>query len=251
MNSRNFSLAEAAVAAIVVLMLGILLVPVISRMRQASENTACQGNLRQLGTLTLSYSSTNGGLLPALRTSYGVRWSDTLVDFKLGLPEQVPGALAGQSRQTAEAQYASLLRCPASTIKVQSNFGCTYAANPNAFGSKHNPGLMGMIQRPSEIIALGDANQNAQGNSACAFSWALRQRKYMMPDPSRRLPVDGRFAAGNQDGAAFIGKGDSGLRYRHYSNGPTSGAANVLFFDGHVDAMYLGGVREMNIATAY
>ncbi len=81
MNSKNFSLAEAAVAAIVVLMLGILLVPVISRMRQASENTACQGNLRQLGTLTLSYSSTNGGLLPALRTSYGVRWSDTLVDF--------------------------------------------------------------------------------------------------------------------------------------------------------------------------
>ena len=59
-----FTLTELLVVIGLIAMLLSLLMPVVSKVRQSAQSTACTCNLRQLGTAWVMYSSENRGRLP-------------------------------------------------------------------------------------------------------------------------------------------------------------------------------------------
>src|SRR6478609_2793891 len=66
---RGFTLTELLVAIAIIAMLVGLLLPVVSRAREAANRVTCLSNLRQLATATLAYVSENGQRLPEAGTS--------------------------------------------------------------------------------------------------------------------------------------------------------------------------------------
>ena len=51
------------------------------------------------------------------------------------------------------------------------------------------------------------------------------------------VPADGLIGGGTANEDAPLWKSGQGLRYRHMSNGPNSGYANAVFFDGHATSI--------------
>lgn len=123
----------------------------------------------------------------------------------------------------------------------------SYAANPNYFwtfnqfpGSADNNTQnchLSNVQNPGDILAIGDTNQQntAWGGIGnwVVFTWPY----YLTPSsyPPNYLISPGGFYANNTDSEGF--NGALGLRYRHGQTSATTGWANAVFFDGHVESI--------------
>ncbi len=272
MRTSRQMIVEALVALVAIMVLILLTVAGVMRSRQAAKSLICSDNLLHVGRLLQAYTQTNHDFIPpssmqlhSARTSKTGRYTyaDALVESNLDI-RPIPPAMASVNNQRAIARELGLwFRCPSATRPVTNPFGTSYACNPNAFWripaqnnkAHDHPGelldQMRDIPRPAGVIAVGDANQNAQGDSCSAFDW----RRYGQLDdsfePTRRIPIGGTGGLGNKDGMAVIGPGDSGLRYRHISNVIGTPGANVLFFDGHVTQIQVNHLRQMDVAASY
>jgi prepilin-type processing-associated H-X9-DG protein len=250
----------------------LLTVAGVVRSRQAAKSLICSENLLHVGRMLQAYTQINHDFIPpsslqwhSTRTGKNGRYTyaDALVESNLGI-RPTPPAMASAKNQPAIAhEFGLWFRCPSATRPVTSLFGVTYACNPNAFWRVHDrkkaasgePGAkldqLRDIPRPAGVIAVGDANQNAKGDSCPAFDWLRYGRLDDSFEPTRRIPIGGTGGSGNKDGMAVIGPGDSGLRYRHISNVIGTPSANVLFFDGHVTQIQINHLRQMDVAASY
>ncbi|NNM87833.1 MAG: hypothetical protein HKL95_04875 [Phycisphaerae bacterium] len=272
MRTSRQMMVEALVALSAIMVLFLLTVAGVLRSRQAAHSLICSENLLQVGRMLQAYTQTNHDFIPpssmrlhSIRTGNSGRYTyaEALIESNLGLRPIAPAMASAQKQRAIAREFGLWFRCPSATKPVTNPFATTYACNPNAFwtvpnrqngANGHSREILDQLRdipRPAGVIAVGDANQNAQGSSSPAFDWRRYGRLDDSFEPTRVIPVGGPGGLGNKDGMAVLGPGDSGLRYRHISNIIGTPGANVLFFDGHVTEIQANRLRQMDVAASY
>lgn len=120
-RSRAFTLIELLVVVAVIGILIAIVLPALSRAREAGRTAICSGNLRQMGLLTRAYANENDGLTPALGVPWGVDpyWAIVLLD------------LSDRVGTSADELYhrRSFLVCPTTDALEPADLTRTYAIN--------------------------------------------------------------------------------------------------------------------------
>lgn len=86
-GSRGFTLVELLVSIAIIALLMSILLPALSRARDAANTVRCASNLRQIGTGLISYAAENSQFLPASFAFQG-----TTIDSSTGTAIQTPTA---------------------------------------------------------------------------------------------------------------------------------------------------------------
>ena len=272
MRTSRQMIVEALVALSAIMALFLLTVAGVLRSRQAAHSLICSENLLHVGRMLQAYTQINHDFIPpssmqlhSTRTGNSGRYTyaDALIESNLGLRPIPPTMASAREQRSIAREFGLWFRCPSATKPVTNPFATTYACNPNGFwmvpdrpngATGHSGEMLDQLRdipRPAGVIAVGDANQNAQGSSSPAFDWLRYGRLDDSFEPTRIIPVGGPGGLGNKDGMAVLGPGDSGLRYRHISNVIGTPSANVLFFDGHVTQIRANRLRQMDVAASY
>lgn len=283
----GFTLVELLVVISIIALLIALLLPALGMAKQEANSASCAAKLRSLGQLTIEYSATYRGFYPAdfwpnniADSQYFNPWESVLMGFEFGqATPQGAGVYTWWDNISPQGlamwnRAAPLFQCPSALVVPPQLFCSDYAANPNVIewdepeeNSIYCSDMRtASIQRPSQIVLYGDANQ-VNGPWGCwyAFSWERLDRapyinSLMTPIPgtflgSSNYGVSGYFGGaatvyGNTDNPWFTGGIGTGLRYRHMLTSAGIGDANVVFCDGHVQTLKQGDLRELNVETA-
>ena len=121
----------------------------------------------------------------------------------------------------------------------------TYACNSNYFynynGTSQSITMkISQIQQPSEILAIGDANQRFSQYGlplSEVFSYGQNGNyvDFSRYGPDYLMPTNCFIPNCNSNSDSIVGAGAVGLRYRHGQTSADTGWANGVFFDGHVE----------------
>lgn len=128
---RHFTLIELLIVIAIIAILAALLLPALSKARQAAKQSSCISNMKQLTTGGLAYSADNKGqCLPCYMNcgdSNGPGWWIDLV---------WPYVIGGTTAISSDSQYRAGLKkvfyCPAGkqpSYNLTSRTGCSYGAN--------------------------------------------------------------------------------------------------------------------------
>lgn len=285
---RGFTLVELLVVIAIIAILISMLLPALAMAKQEANTVVCAAKLRSLGQITAEYSSTYRGFYPANfwptnigNGAYLNPWESVLMGYEYDQPVAPGTSVSGTWWDNYTAQglamwnrAESLFQCPSALVTPPQLFSSDYAANPNVIAWDEpeedsvfcEDRLASSIQRPSQVVMYGDANQ-VNGPWGCwyAFSWERLDRAPYTEHLTTVIPgtfvgsenygVSGYFGAagpiyGNTDSNWFTGQTGTGLRYRHMLTNSGFGKANVVFCDGHVETLSEGDLRELNVETA-
>jgi prepilin-type N-terminal cleavage/methylation domain-containing protein/prepilin-type processing-associated H-X9-DG protein len=233
MRRRGFTLVELLVViAIIAVLIGILL-PALAKARRAAKDVQCMANLRQLGAAVLMYAGDNGGLLPNGKLNIKLPLPDaTNANTDMWIvaiwnqlhptsalqttpPTAWPTPYQNSACPVLDAQYAvfdgTIFECPSMRdgYDPQDLLGRTTPATINPLTAAYQTG---------NLRSYG-FNYKMADNDAKTFEKLSR----MTPPAEVAMICDTyQYAAMNT-----------------YANARRHGnlAANVLFCDGHVDAM--------------
>ena len=211
-RTKAFTLVELLVVIGIIAVIGGLLLPAVSAVRQSAVSAACLSNLRQMAAAATEYAMRNGSSYPPAQWSdaSGVRGWDFA---KRGGQVTGPGFLWAPQPVTAAQQ------CPAFDGSAQSpgdvytgyNYNTSYIGRGS--GELPSPARVAQVRRPSRTLLFGDGQSNRGAN------------KYMR-SPLRSPTED---PVGYADGSPARAGGTQGFRHR--------GATNAAFCDGHAESL--------------
>jgi prepilin-type processing-associated H-X9-DG protein len=247
-----------------------LFLPAVMAARDAVKTTQCQSNLRQLGVAIMQYRDQTGAYpqyraeYPAITNAYGVyrpRWQWIMASY-LGGWAQNPDALVAAGN--ADPTYTNvpldnkLLLCPAMdsssafTYSIRNgsygyNFG--YLGNNRTFvdGDNTTPTLrypISSVKESSRTIAFGDSRGGALPHGGHSMTLdpphmvvrgdnLVVNSPYWLQPPFNGMGLPGVNPYGPDEGTADTPIPFSPAEARH------AGRANVVFLDGHVEALSL------------
>ena len=280
----GFTLVELLVVISIIALLISLLLPALAMAKQQASSIACAANLRSLGQLTEEYAATYRGFYPTndwptsvFNGNYLDPWQSDIIGFMIGraaAPAYGPYNSMSWCGDWSTQGYAvwnqvrGIFQCPSAVDVPPEPFCTDYEPNPNVIAwneptqnSSYYQGRRDTnIQRPSQIVLFGDANQSyGDYGSWYAFDWERLDFAPFTNDMT--TPIPGTFIGGlNPFGAAYTIFGNSdypavpygsgcGVRYRHMVSNGSKGVANVVFCDGHAETIKDGDLREFNIET--
>jgi prepilin-type N-terminal cleavage/methylation domain-containing protein/prepilin-type processing-associated H-X9-DG protein len=174
MRNRGFTLLELLVViAIIAVLMGILM-PVVTRVKESANATACVHNMRQIGVAALSAATDNNNkMIGWYNYSAGTYWWQTLQPYM---------ATSG----TWQGQYQStIFRCPSDT-----NFDPNNVAQTVSYGWNYMViGRSDTDTAPVNLLPLGNFTKPAETlvltDSAPPQSWGYIDPYGHSPDPLR------------------------------------------------------------------
>jgi prepilin-type N-terminal cleavage/methylation domain-containing protein/prepilin-type processing-associated H-X9-DG protein len=227
-SRRAFSLIELLMTLAIIALLAGLLLPAISLIRRAAQQSNCRNNLRQVGIASFAYAEEYDGLLPAVElppiASGRVSWAYSISPY---LGQETPADAHATS--WAKATWCPIFQRSGAGAEWDSGYGMNdrpghnytslrYSVSAPGFTwTKPDPNFvfwsLGRITHSSQRILVGDA--------------------YMRTDHVLRLlSIDGRLQFSNWDftGPATVDDRCNGDPNRHH------GKANYLYCDGRTAA---------------
>ncbi len=287
-RKAGFTLIELLVVISIIALLIALLLPALAMAKQEANSIVCAAKLRSLGQITAEYSTTYRGFYPANfwptnigDGSYLNPWESVLMGYEFDQATAPGVSNRGTWWDNSTPQGLvmwnrgePLFQCPSALIVPPQLFCSDYAPNPNviAWDEPEENSVYCQdkrttsIQRPSEVVLYGDANQvNGPWGAWYAFSWERLDRIPYTNDVNTSIPgtfigssnygVSGYFGAaatvhGNTDNPGFTNGIGTGLRYRHMLTAAGLGKANAVFCDGHAETLAQGSLHELNVETA-
>ena len=255
-HSQAFTLVELLVVIAVIALLISLLLPALSRARQAAQKTMCAGNLRQLGVYFMIYDSDHG-VLPAYDLGFpwndGDYWVNQLVYAGAAPWPQsggsYPGLLSdwgppgnidptGNTWQRIGTITTGIWRCPTLADPSPPRWwwvkGAGYGVNRSHLvkgGHGYHtdpPNYVGLhsLKRASQVWLVGDTQVNHTTNPPGNDYYHRSDNWVNCPVPL--WPCDPWTVGVNANGEPAA---------RHFRDGPdeSSGLCNITFADGHVD----------------
>ena len=260
-NYRGFTLVELLVVIGIIALLISILLPALSKAKEASRVAKCLSNLRQLGMASASYTAENKGYLvpadvfdPALASEPNGRvWSDTWVTILVGLKYlQYPPNVDPVKPPSDD----NVFHCP-SGILEQSSITAIITNTP--VSRQDAQGAMGYLnEASSKGVQPGLRVYSWYGINAAADSTTP-----FIPEPCRRVTGTDGFVKYSQikksSEMVFVFDGILGLHVQRTNANRLNArhnkqtATNILFFDGHADTYPTkslpGGLGDANPAT--
>jgi prepilin-type N-terminal cleavage/methylation domain-containing protein/prepilin-type processing-associated H-X9-DG protein len=259
---RGFTLVELLVVIGIIALLISILLPALSKAKEASRLAKCLSNLRQLGMASASYTAENKGYLvpadvldPALASEPNGRvWSDTWATILVGLKYlQYPSNVDPVKPPPDD----NVFHCP-SGILEQSSITAIITGTP--VSRQDAQGAMGY---------LNEASSKGVQPGLRVYSWyginaGSDTTKPVMPipEPCRRVSDTDFFVKMSQvrksSEMVFLFDGILGLNFQRTNANRLNArhnkqtATNILFFDGHAEtyptASLPGGLGDGNPA---
>lgn len=140
-----FTLIELLVVIAIIALLAAMLMPAVSRAKEAGRSAACISNLRQIGVALQLYVDNNNNRLPYMR--------DKLIGTNPPADE-LPGM---EVVLKDELGNTNVLRCPSDRAQVFEQTGASYSWNSLLNGQPaHNLHVLGMHFDPHAIPVMFD-----------------------------------------------------------------------------------------------
>ena len=284
-TQQGFTFIELLVTVAIIGLLMIMMMPIVSVVRDAAKSVKCMSNIRQLSLGSIAYTADNRGMMvsasqhfettipaaaPNDHAVYHKSFADLLDDY-IATNQDVHSAY-GDARMVHSCPMGLPALSSAALKDRIRQFGpqwpLHYGANFSAHGLlKNNPWFaehgfpadgplyvqirQGQINRPSEVVSFGDVAL-ASGIGTCA-GWITYSDDSLLKDPNRAdqlldaaMPGDWT-AQGNADTLPGQIAGVYRLRYRHRGNS----LANIAYVDGHVASVPFMSLQFRNFAISY
>lgn len=260
-RSRNgaFTLVELLVVIGIIAVLISILLPALSGAREAAKSLSSLSNLRQLGVGLFIYKNDNKGFYPPATVESAVpkkRWADLLFPYMQITEIYMSPLLDDAQRQRMNKPFIHTLDGtgnPSAQTVYYGGYGYNYQylGNGRTLGSTISPFSANdaMIRASSQTIAIADTNGSKDGGQVYTSEGV-----YTIDPPLGSVELGSK---GSRKKTGGPGNGNSYYRESNDEPGPdykfrstpaerNRGRVNIVFCDGHGEAMKLKQMDDFN-----
>ncbi len=250
-SDHGFTLVELLVVISIIALLVAVLLPALSKARQAASTVQCLSNLRQIGYGVLGYANNHRGQLPpidSLSSAFGApreNWGAILIQ---------EGLLAAAKQADGSFGKGSVFQCPDGIDRVSAVTSSDPATMTDGRGASYSA-LVGSTALGNEVRIWYGIN----GRRTDFLSGSLQFEN--SPWPFRRVPAAGGSGTDYQtkritqivkgyetvmifDGVAFHDRQPQRFNARHKNQT----VCNMVFFDAHAESIPISQLKNLTQA---
>lgn len=236
---RAFTLVELLVVIGIIALLISILLPSLSRAREAAKGVMCLSQLRQIGIASATYTNEyNGYLFPS--------WMDPNGNGINGKPVASLTDMLARYLPTTLGQTVWV--CPNAYTDSTNQYPLAYGANANihiyycwdgGLGAFRQMKKATQVRRPSDVVSVMDTSQSSGAWTSAGWI-TYSDAPWINNDWEADQYFDIITGYDNTDKP-----GAYHPRYRHNGNQ----TAGVLYVDGHAEMVHVKDLRYKNFST--